>query len=267
VHIKPRKSLGQNFLTDEYYVEKIVDAVRIEPQDFFLEIGPGRGVVTAWLVKRARRVLAVELDARLCALLQERFAESINLEIRQQDFLEFDFNALAEAQVRVMGNIPYHITSPIMFRLFEVATAPDGPRVSDLTILMQREVAQRITAPPCTKAYGVLSVFSRFYSTPEQLLQVPAGAFTPRPKVESTLVRFAFPAEPRYPLVDRRLFQRLVRVSFNQRRKTLRNSLKALPEFKPLLPRLEFDLSLRPEALALEDFIALYHEIEKVRDE
>ncbi len=266
-HIRPRKSLGQNFLSDNYYIEQIVDALKIAPDDTFLEIGPGKGVITSWLLDRAAEVVAVELDSRLCEVLQDRFGDRKNLQLVQQDFLKFNFADVAAEEVRVMGNIPYHITSAIMFRLFEEAADPAGPPVRDLTILMQREVAQRITAEPGTKAYGVLSVFSRLHSTPEIILKVPSAAFTPRPKVDSSVMQFRFPRQPQHEISDMKLFRKVVKVSFNQRRKTLRNSLGSVPEFKEQLNRIDFDLSLRPEALPLEEFIRLYHEFQEAGHE
>jgi 16S rRNA (adenine1518-N6/adenine1519-N6)-dimethyltransferase len=266
-HFRPRKSLGQNFLSDNYYIEQIVDALKIGPDDTFLEIGPGKGVITSWLLERAAQVVAVELDSRLYEVLRDRFGDRENLQLTQQDFLKFNFAEVAGEEVRVMGNIPYHITSAIMFRLFEEAADPAGPRVRDLTILMQREVAQRITAKPGTKAYGVLSVFSRLHSTPEIILQVPSGAFTPKPKVDSSVMQFRFPREPQNKISDMKLFRKIVKASFNQRRKTLRNSLRSIPEFAEQLDKIDFDLSLRPEALPLEEFIRLYHEFQEAGNE
>ncbi len=265
--VTPKKSLGQNFLRDRFQVERIVEALAVQPTDVFLEIGPGEGVLTDFLLRRAREVVAVELDQRLMELLRERFAGVPNFRLLHGDFLKLNPARWDYSELRIVGNIPYHITSSIIFQVFQWVEQPEAPHIRDLFIMMQREVARRVTAAPGGKDYGILSVFSTLYAHTDQVLQVPPGAFYPVPKVESSVVRFRFREQPLFHLERPRLFRQVVKVTFNQRRKQLRNSLGAVQEFRELLPRLKFDLTRRPEQLGVQDFYELYRQIAEAAGE
>jgi len=261
---RPRKSLGQNFLVDDNIARKIVRAAEILPEDIVLEIGPGKGALTKHLVGKAKHVVAVELDRRAANLLRQKFEKECAgglLEIKEEDFLEFDLRKTAKRAgqaLRVVGNIPYYITSPILLKAIAQREA-----IQDLIILVQLEVGKRIVAEPNTKDYGILSVFCQFYGTPKLLFKVPASAFFPRPKVVSALLRLDFPRRPVCDVLDENLFVEVVRTAFGKRRKTLRNSLRYLGLEGLDLSSLHFNLQLRPEQLTLDDFVRLSNLIAK----
>src|SRR5712692_5864921 len=216
-HIKPKKSLGQNFLIDENIARNIIRDLHLTDDDVVVEIGPGHGALTKHLASRAGRLIAVEIDQRVVSKLQQQFA-SPNITILHQDFLELDLIAL-QAQVgrklRLVGNIPYHLTSPILIKAFD-----DRTSLCDFTLMVQREVAQRLAAKPGTKQYGILSVYARFYGKMKILFTVSPNCFYPKPKVSSAVVQEAlFDQIPHE--VDEQLFRAVVRTSFGKRRKTL----------------------------------------------
>jgi len=260
VRIKPKQSLGQNFLIDENIVGNIIRDLRPGLRDAIVEVGPGQGALTHQLAARAGHLLIVEIDGRVIASLRERFAAP-NVVILHEDFLEVDLHTWAErfgAPLRVVGNLPYHLTSPILFKVFEAAAA-----VRDLTIMVQREVARRILAGPGSKEYGILSVVTRFYGTPKHLFTVSPNCFFPKPKVTSSVLQIVLHTTP--PLVDAELFRTVVRTAFGKRRKTLRNSLRFLPFSEETVLRtvesLTFPLEKRPEELTLEEFIELTKQV------
>lgn len=246
---KPKQSLGQNFLTDKNIASNIVKAIAPAPSDTMLEIGPGMGVLTELLQPRVEKLLAVEIDQRLAAILSARFREKTNFVLIENDFLKIDLALLAPAQgLRIVGNIPYHITSPILFKIFDHTAV-----VRDLHLLIQKEVAMRVTAAPKSKEYGILSVMSQIFADVKTVLYVPNTVFLPRPKVASALVRWSFtPARSRL-IRDLELFRCLVRRGFGQRRKMLRNSLSDWVADR----HLEFDFTQRPEDLAVGQWIEL----------
>ncbi len=249
--LRPKKSLGQNFLVDPNTVRKIVDALDAPPDAPVIEIGPGTGAMTALLMERYERFAAIEIDQRAVEHLKESLP---GLDVRQADVLEVDWAKLASelgGDVTVIGNLPYYITSQILFSLI------DGRRaVSRCVLMMQLEVAERLVATPRTKAYGILSVITQLYAQPELLFRVSRNVFVPRPDVTSAVVRLTFGVDDPHPDVNDALVRRVVRTAFNQRRKTLRNSLRRVTDDVGVeLP--DPWAALRAEELTPSDFVAL----------
>jgi 16S rRNA (adenine1518-N6/adenine1519-N6)-dimethyltransferase len=253
-----RKRFGQHFL-EPAWVVKVVDAVAPRPGDSFFEIGPGRGALTRPLAARAAQVTAFEIDRDLAAALRQTAPP--NLTIVEGDFLESGAAVYASngQPIRVAGNLPYNVASPILFQLIELYDA--GVPLTDATLMLQREVADRLLASPRTKDYGVLTVLVRLSADVERLLSLPPGAFRPMPKVQSSLVRLRFHPPAPNPL-DRAAFVRLVRAVFTQRRKTLENAvLPHWPGTRASLARslasIGFDRQRRPETLEIAEFVRL----------
>jgi len=246
---QPRKRFGQNFLADPHYVARIIAAVDPQPGDNIVEIGPGLGALTGRLVERAQRMTAVEIDRDLAARLRARFGAD-RLALHEADVLSFDFATLG-ANLRVVGNLPYNISSPLLFHLAE-----DDIRLRDVHVMLQREVVARMTAKPATPEYGRLTVMlqSRFAVT--RLFTVPAGAFQPAPNVESAIARLVPLGEHRPIINDEKLFARVVAAAFGQRRKTLRNALAAMASESQLRDA-DIDPSARGETLSVDDFARL----------
>ena len=254
--IPPKKSLGQNFLIDKSVVSRIVEAAKVGPEDFVVEIGPGTGVMTRELVKKAGRVMAIEVDDRLIRGLRREFADSENVEIIHEDALKFDFGRLGE-KAKVIANLPYYISTPIISRLIAARE-----NVSLMLLMLQKEVAERITAPPGGKEYGYLSVMVQLYAEGRTLFTVPPGAFLPVPKVESAVVLLRVLDEPAAQCRDFAMFERVVSAAFSQRRKTLRNTLKAsrlvTPEaIETAGEKAGIDLVRRGETLSIAEFARL----------
>jgi len=249
-----KKSLGQHFLHDDRIARRIVAAADLHPGDAILEIGPGGGALTRHLVAAAGRATVVELDARVLEGLRAAYGETV--EIVHGDILKIDISALADRQSvgrwRVIGNLPYYITTPIVFYLLD-----HRARVQDALIMMQREVAARLVAPPGTKDYGILTVECGLHADIDVLFKVQPGAFVPPPSVVSSMVRVRMLQEPRFPVADEAHFRRLVRGTFGKRRKTLRNTLKIFLGADPPATPAGIDLSRRPEELSLEEFVRL----------
>jgi len=253
-HIHPRRSLGQNFLRDDNIARKIVTLFNPRKEDCVLEIGPGEGALTAQLVGRCGTLTVVEVDRRAATLLEKTYAAR-GVDVRHADFLSLDLDAFARShqqRVRILGNIPYNITSPILFHVL------DNRRVvEDLLIMVQKEVAQRMAAQPGSDDYGILSVFCGYCADVDLLFDVSPNAFYPKPQVISTVVRLAMREPAFLPARDERIFRLMVRSVFGKRRKTLKNSLRyfceprnvALPE-SPLLDR-------RPEELTIQQLVEL----------
>ncbi len=250
--VKPKQSLGQNFMVDANVADKIVRAFDLSEDDHIVEIGPGTGVLTQRIQKLAK-VTIVEIDQRLIPVLKRKFEHLSNVKIIHQDFLTFDLASFNET-IRLVGNIPYHITSPIFFHTIEYRHM-----VKDMTLLIQREVAERMVAKPGTKDYGILSVMAQFYSTVKLLFRVSPHVFVPEPRVDSALIRWTFHREHERQIRDHKFFRLLVRTAFNQRRKMLRVSLKKWLAHQSI----EFDLKQRPEELSVSEWIRLYRQIEK----
>jgi 16S rRNA (adenine1518-N6/adenine1519-N6)-dimethyltransferase len=246
---QPRKRFGQNFLADAHYVARIVAAVAPQPADNIVEIGPGLGALTGALIDGAKRISAIEIDRDLVARLRERFGADV-LALHEADALAFDYGTLG-ARLRVVGNLPYNISSPLLFRLSAYATS-----LLDIHVMLQREVVARMTAKPATPDYGRLTVMlqSRFAVT--RLFTVPPGAFRPAPNVDSAVARLVPLAELRPRIDDDALFARVVAAAFGQRRKTMRNALAGVAD-ETALREAGIDPSARGETLSVDEFVRL----------
>lgn len=259
-----QKKFGQNFLIDTHVLDKIIAAAEITKDDFVLEIGPGIGTMTQYLCENAKRVLAVEIDNNLIPVLKETLKDYDNVEILHGDILKQDIKAIAEnynggKPIKVVANLPYYITTPIIMGLFE-SHVP----LSNITVMVQKEVAERMQAAPGSKTYGALSLAVQYYATPYIAANVPPNCFMPRPNVGSAVIRLTCLSEPPVSVADEALMFRLIRASFNQRRKTLVNGLHNSPELdfsKEEITEALNDIgkspSVRGETFSLQDFAAL----------
>jgi 16S rRNA (adenine1518-N6/adenine1519-N6)-dimethyltransferase len=253
-----RKRFGQNFLVDTQVVDNIIAAIRPVPGDNLVEIGPGQGAITGPLLARGGRLHAVEVDRDLAALLGRRFADNSGFVLHLGDALAFDFSQLPQP-LRVVGNLPYNISTPLLFHLLNYASG-----IRDMHFMLQKEVVDRMAAAPGSKTYGRLSVIVQYYCEVCHLFNVPASAFRPVPKVESAIVRLIPRPDSEQRARDNRFFETLVKTAFQQRRKTLRNTLKQLPGDWDLNV-LSIDLSLRPEVLTISQFVTLSNELDQQR--
>lgn len=264
------KSLGQNFLTDKNIIDKIIEGSGITGDDLVLEIGPGIGVITYEASLVARRVIAVEIDRNLIPILQETLAERDNIQLINEDILKTDVNQIIEAAraedpeikgVKIIGNLPYYITTPIIMKLLEEGVNADG-----ITVMMQKEVADRIKAAPGTKAYGALSVAVQYYCRVESVVNAPKEAFVPQPKVDSTVLNLKIRKSAAVEVKDRDLFFAVVKAGFGQRRKTLGNSLMGVKNITKeivceSLAAAGIEPSRRAETLNLEEFAELSNQV------
>ncbi|MCJ7690825.1 MAG: 16S rRNA (adenine(1518)-N(6)/adenine(1519)-N(6))-dimethyltransferase RsmA, partial [Clostridiaceae bacterium] len=218
-----KKGLGQNFLIDDSVLEDVVDGADVNNEDFIIEIGPGFGTLTRALLKRAKKVCAIELDEKLFPILEEELKDFNNFELLHKDALKVDFNELMgdEKSVKLVANLPYYLTTPIIVNLLT-----KGYNFKSLTIMIQKEVGVRIDSEPNCKAYGAFSILVQYYCDTKILRLVPPSAFLPQPKVESIVIRLDRLAEPKVKVKDEALFFSIVRQSFNMRRKTLWNGVK-----------------------------------------
>lgn len=260
--IRPKKWLGQNFLLDEKMLEQIIAFYDLGGDDLAVEIGAGLGVLTTRLAPRVRKVLAVEVDKTLVDLLRDKIIKDKNIEVINQDILDFDFPGVAKlygGKLKVLGNIPYGISAPLVFKLIECKAF-----LSMAVLMFQKEVADRITACPGTKDYGVLSVFSQINAVVSKELIVPRHYFYPQPKVDSAVVRFVFSETPLVEIKDEQVFKRVVKASFAQRRKTLKNALKnslnlnmPFDDVLKAVGACGIDPQRRGETLSMEEFGSL----------
>ena len=263
------KSLGQNFLVDKNIVDHIVDGANIGPDDLAIEIGPGMGVITSEAAQRAAKVVAVEIDKTLIPILKETLADHDNVEVINQDILKTDVNEIIEQygegrgpkNVKVIGNLPYYITTPIIMKILE-----DDVPASSITIMMQKEVAERINARPGTKDYGALSVAVQYYCDTQIVANVPKEAFMPQPKVGSTVLRLDIREDRLVKLADKEMFFQVVKAGFGQRRKTLSNSLMGVGGItkeivRDALEAAGIEPGRRAETLDLYEFAKLSNEI------
>jgi len=255
---RARKRFGQNFLADPHYVRRIVEAVDPRPGERIVEIGPGLAALTDALVERAGDVTAIEIDRDLAARLRERFSPDV-LALHEADALDFDYAALGD-DLRVVGNLPYNISSPLLFRL-----ADHAARLRDVHVMLQKEVVARMVARPGTADYGRLSVMLQVVFRIDRLFLVPAGAFRPVPKVESAVARLVPLARDAPAIADRPLFARVVAAAFAQRRKTLRNALASLCAPETMIAA-GIDPGSRGEALAVADFVRLANTVKATAD-
>ena len=244
-----RKRFGQHFLVDRHYIDRIVAALDPRPGDRFVEIGPGLGALTRPLLDRVAHLDVVEIDRDLAAKLTSEFP-SDRLSVHVADALSFDFGSLG-TDLRIVGNLPYYISSPLLFHLAQFDSS-----VRDVTVMLQKEVVDRMVAAPSTPDYGRLSVMLQVRFRIERLFTVPPGAFRPRPKVESAIARLVPLCEQRPHLADEALFARIVAAAFGQRRKTLRNALRTLAH-ENQLERAGIDPGARGEILSVADFVRL----------
>ncbi len=256
-----QKKYGQNFLIDANILEKIVDSANITQDDCVVEIGPGIGTMTQYLAEAAREVVAVEIDASLIPILEDTLSEYDNTTVINQDILKVDMNALVNERnggkpVKVVANLPYYITTPIIMGLFE-----SGVPVESITIMVQKEVADRMQVGPGTKDYGALSLAVQYYAKPQVITYVPASCFMPRPNVDSAVIQLVKYKEPPIQVCDEKFMFSLIRASFNQRRKTLVNGITnasflniTKEQVCNALEEMGLSLTIRGETLTLEQF-------------
>jgi 16S rRNA (adenine1518-N6/adenine1519-N6)-dimethyltransferase len=265
-----QKKFGQNFLIDTHVLDKIVLAAGITKEDFVLEIGPGIGTLTQYLCENAREVVAVEIDKMLLPILEDTLSEYDNVTVINSDILKLDLNALVKERnnnqpIKVVANLPYYITTPIIMDLFERHLPLDN-----VTVMVQKEVADRMQASPGSKDYGALSLAVQYYSKPYIAANVPPNCFMPRPNVGSAVINLTLHKESPIEVRDEKLLFRMIRASFNQRRKTLMNGLNNSPELPftkeevgQALTALGISENIRGEALTLEQFAALSNQLSK----
>jgi 16S rRNA (adenine1518-N6/adenine1519-N6)-dimethyltransferase len=252
----PSKRFGQHFLKDKRTIQRIIDELSPKPDETIVEIGPGRGSLTALLAERASRLVLVEYDRALAALLRDRYASMPSVTIVERDVLSLPLADIVDGPFKLVGNVPYYITTPILFH----ALVP--PRPTRAVYLVQREVADRIVAKPGSKEYGALSVNVQAVARPAQLFRVPAGAFQPPPRVDSAVIRIEPRDDPAVAPNEEDAFRRLVQDAFGMRRKQLRRVLRSVANLDPVsadrvLSTAEIDPVARPETLSPDDFARL----------
>lgn len=266
-----QKKFGQNFLIDTHVLERIISEAGVTKNDFVVEIGPGIGTMTQYLCEAAGAVAAVEIDKNLIPILHDTLSEYDNVEIINEDILKVDIAALAEEKnggkpIKVVANLPYYITTPIIMGLFE-SHVP----IESITVMVQKEVADRMQCGPGSKDYGALSLAVQYYAKPEIVANVPPNCFMPRPNVGSAVIRLTRHENSPVEVRDEKLMFRLIRASFNQRRKTLVNGLKNASDLSYTKEQIEVaieaigqPLTIRGEALTLEQFAQLANELENI---
>lgn len=262
-----QKKYGQNFLIDTHVLDKIIGAAEIGRDDFVLEIGPGIGTMTQYLAEAAREVVAVEIDTKLIPILEDTLKAYDNVTVLNEDILKVDIRKIAEEKnggkpIKVVANLPYYITTPIIMGLFESEVPLDS-----ITVMVQKEVADRMQVGPGTKDYGALSLAVQYYAEPYIVANVPPNCFMPRPNVGSAVIRLTLHENPPTTVKDESLMFRIIRASFNQRRKTLLNGLNNSPEIaatkeqiQTAFEKLGFPANVRGETLTLKEFAALADE-------
>ncbi|MGO9379302.1 MAG: 16S rRNA (adenine(1518)-N(6)/adenine(1519)-N(6))-dimethyltransferase RsmA [Dissulfurispiraceae bacterium] len=254
-----KKSLGQNFLFDPAILGRIIEAAGIGPDDTVVEIGPGPGRLTLMLSKVSQRVLAIELDSDLYIKLQDELTGRENVELVLGDALKYRYDELGS--FKVVANIPYYITTPIIFKLIEARS-----NLVSMTLTIQKEVAQRIVANPGTKDYGILSLALQYHADAEIKFIIPAGAFRPAPKVDSAIIHMVIRSTPKVIVANEALFFKLIRAGFSQRRKTLSNALKLfMPNIKDILIDSGIDPIRRAETLSMDEFAKLANAIHRIQ--
>lgn len=265
-----QKKFGQNFLIDTHVLDKIVSAADVTKEDFVLEIGPGIGTMTQYLACAAREVVAVEIDKALIPVLKDTLQDYPNVTVLNEDILKVDIKKLAEEHnngkpIKVVANLPYYITTPIIMGLFEEEVPIDS-----ITVMVQKEVADRMQVGPGTKDYGALSLAVQYYARPYIVANVPPNCFMPRPKVGSAVIRLTKHEKPPVQTADTKMMFGIIRASFNQRRKTLVNGLNNSPEIPFTKEEIQnaiaacgFSASIRGEALTLSDFASLTDQLLK----
>ncbi|KXZ40615.1 16S rRNA (adenine1518-N6/adenine1519-N6)-dimethyltransferase [Alkalithermobacter thermoalcaliphilus JW-YL-7 = DSM 7308] len=263
------KSLGQNFLVNSNIIQKILDGAQIGQDDYILEVGPGIGTLTKEMAKLSKKVVAVEIDKKLIPILSETLKDNENVEVINEDILKCDVKKIVDEKlnggpIKLVANLPYYITTPIVMKFLE----EDIP-VSHIVVMVQKEVADRMKASPGTKDYGALSVAVQYYSDVDIITTVPKTMFIPQPNVESTVIRLKSYTQPKYDLIDKDLFFRLVKASFSKRRKTILNALSTYgleftkDEIKSALEEANIQETRRGETLSIEEFVKLANIMKK----
>lgn len=261
------KSLGQNFLTDVSVLQDIVESSDVSKEDFVIEIGPGVGTLTKELLKKAKKVCAIELDSDLIPIIKSEIGEEENFELINKDALKVDFNEVIgeEKSVKLVANLPYYVTTPIISKILN-----EKYNFKSLIIMIQKEVAERINAKPNCKEYGALTILVQYYCNTSIVRNVSPSSFVPEPKVDSTVIKLEKLPEPRIKVEDEKLFFKVVRDAFNMRRKTLWNALKPLglpsDDMKTVFENAEIDQKRRGETLSIEEFGRLSDEIHKFNE-
>lgn len=250
---RARKRFGQNFLTDSSILEKIMKAVAPNTVDKIIEIGPGQGALTELIINKDTELHAIEIDRDLAAYLRDKYANHSHFHLHENDVLKVDFNTLLSASqpARIVGNLPYNISTPLIFHLLKYL-----PGIKDMLFMLQLEVVERMAAKPGSKSYGRLSIMVQYYCQVEKLFNVPPSAFSPAPKVDSAIVKLTPHKKPPDALVSPEELTNLLRQAFAQRRKTLRNNLNNLISAEDL-KSLDIDPGLRPENLSLDDYVRI----------
>ena len=263
--LRANKSLGQNFLINEQIIDDIVNVSNVTADDVIIEIGPGLGSLTAKLADNAKKVIAIELDENMINILGERFSLYKNVEIIHADVLKVDLNKLidGEGNVKVVANLPYYITTPIVMKLLE-----ENLKINSITVMVQKEVGERFCATPGGKEYGAITVSINYYTSPKIVLDVPKENFNPVPEVDSCVVKLDLKNE-HIELKDEKLFFRLIKTTFSQRRKNIGNSLIGIgiskQEVKEMLEELNLDVNLRAENLSIDQYAKIANYIAKDR--
>lgn len=268
-HITANKKLGQNFLIEDSVVNKTVESANITKKDLVIEIGPGLGTLTSLLLEKAKKVIAIELDERMVTILKERFALSTNLEIIQKDILQIDLKQLLEQEkkeseiqkIKVVANLPYYITTPIIMKLLE-----DKLLVETITIMIQKEVADRLTALPGEKLAGAITYSVNYYAEARKIIEVPKESFLPVPEVESTVIELKLREKPKVMVQNEKKFFALIKTSFMQRRKTFLNGVSnggfvEKEQLKQILQELNLPENIRGENLSLEQFAQIANQL------
>ena len=271
-NFKFSKSLGQNFLIDTNVIDRIVEGARVKEGDYVIEVGPGIGTLTKEMGRTAEKVVAIEIDKTLIPILEETLSDSPNIEVINQDILKVDVQELVKEKlnggpVKLIANLPYYITTPIVMKFLE----EDIP-VTDIVVMVQKEVADRMNAKPSTKDYGALSVAVQYYCDTEIVAKAPRHMFMPQPNVDSTVIGLHVREERKYPVDNEDVFFKTVKASFGQRRKTLLNSLGGLgflskDQIRVALQEANIDEKRRGETLSIEEFASLANEVNRIHHE
>ncbi|WP_346889415.1 16S rRNA (adenine(1518)-N(6)/adenine(1519)-N(6))-dimethyltransferase RsmA [Clostridium sp. UBA1056] len=265
-NFKFTKSLGQNFLTDYTVLEDIIDGANITKDDYVIEIGPGVGTLTKELLERAKKVTSIELDSKLIPILESELSSYENFSLINKDALKVNYRELIgdEKSVKVVANLPYYVTTPIIANLLNGKL-----NIKSIIIMIQKEVAERINGEPSTKEYGAFTLLAQYYCDTKIIRNVPPSCFIPSPKVDSIVIRLDKLDKPRVEVKDEKLFFNIIRQSFNMRRKTLWNSMKALGLSKELQEKAFEEADINPtrrgETLTIEEFATLANKIQEIR--
>ena len=262
-NLRLKQSLGQNFLKDQNIAKKIVRSIKIDRSSVIIEIGPGSGAITGLLLENFNTVIAVEIDKRFAEIIKEKFSRFGNIIIKNDDFLKINLKSLyAEyGRLNIVGNLPYHITSPVLFKMFESKNY-----INSAFLMVQREVGKRILSSPNGKDRGILSVLSQYYCKVSSLFKVSRNVFYPVPKVDSLFIQFEFKKKPDSAAKNEELLRNIVKSAFGKRRKYLRNSLKESNNIDIDALNKICDLTRRPEELTVEEFVDLTNKIYSLKD-